>query len=129
MKTQSALTQESIHIDPNYLQVKRVLDLAFLALMALFILPLVIIIAVMIRLDSRGSVIFRQKRIGLLGAEFNMLKFRSMYGNSDDTIHREAARQFMNGYTLSDSTHNPYKLGDDPRITRVGRFLRKTSLD
>jgi lipopolysaccharide/colanic/teichoic acid biosynthesis glycosyltransferase len=58
-----------------------------------------------------------------------MLKFRSMYGNSDDTIHREAARHFMNGYTLSDSTHNPYKLGDDPRITRVGRLLRKTSLD
>jgi lipopolysaccharide/colanic/teichoic acid biosynthesis glycosyltransferase len=60
-----------------------------------------------------------------------MLKFRSMYTNSDDSIHREAIAKYMNGQKVSDSIDGSlsYKQVDDPRITKVGRFLRKTSID
>lgn len=84
-----------------------------------------------IRLDSKGRIFFRQKRVGQNGVEFDILKFRSMYENSDDSIHRQAIKQYMNGGELNDETDtgNPYKLDNDPRITRVGRFIRKTSID
>ncbi len=71
----------------------------------------------------------RQKRIGQNGVEFEMLKFRSMYVNNNDTTHREAIKQYMNGEILNDNGDMPYKLGDDPRITRVGRIIRKFSID
>ena len=115
----------------SYLRAKSVLDVLF----TLFILiPLCIIIAIaalLIRLDSPGPIFFRQKRLGLNGVEFNILKFRTMYMNSDDSIHREAAAKYMNGHKLGDETTKDmlYKLIDDPRITRVGRFLRMTSID
>src|SRR5229473_7476123 len=60
-----------------------------------------------------------------------MFKFRSMYVNTDDSTHREAIKQYMNGETLNGKidTENLYKLVDDPRVTRIGRFIRKTSID
>ncbi len=69
--------------------------------------------------------------MGLNGAEFNIYKFRTMYVNSDDSIHREAVAKYLSGQELSDSTTNNllYKQVDDPRVTRVGRFLRKMSID
>ncbi len=85
----------------------------------------------MIRLDLKGPIFFRQKRVGQNGIEFEMLKFRSMYHNSDDALHRKAMRQFMNGDTLShkEDSSKRYKLTNDSRVTRVGSFLRKTSID
>jgi len=90
-----------------------------------------IIVAVLIRLESEGPVFFRQKRVGLNGVEFNMYKFRSMHVNADDLTHREAIKKYMNGATLNGKVEqdNPFKLEDDPRVTRIGRFLRKTSID
>ena len=65
------------------------------------------------------------------GVEFDIFKFRSMYINSDDSVHREWIKQYMNGATLNGEVDsaNLYKLVDDPRITRIGRFIRKTSID
>lgn len=89
---------------------KRVFDiLAALALLA-FVWPLLLVIALAVRLDSRGSVFYRQQRVGLGGRTFGIYKFRSMMSDAD----RIGSYQTMQG---------------DPRITRVGRFLRKTSLD
>ncbi len=131
MSTLSAPTPNAIRIDPSYLRAKRILDILFTLLM-LFPLCIVMgIVAVLILLDSKGPIFFRQKRVGLHGVEFDMFKFRSMHMNCDDSAHREAIKQYMNGATLNDDvgTDNPYKLANDPRVTRIGRFIRRTSID
>jgi lipopolysaccharide/colanic/teichoic acid biosynthesis glycosyltransferase len=123
--------QETIRINLSYLRIKRFVDILFTLLTLPFLIIITIIVAVMIRIDSPGPIFFRQKRVGLNGVEFSMLKFRSMYTNSDDAIHREAIARYMNGQKISETTSSdlPYKKVDDPRITKVGRFLRKTSID
>lgn len=120
-----------LNVDISYQRVKRVIDIVFTLLIMLPLCIVTAIVALAIRLDSKGPIFFRQKRVGLNGVEFEMLKFRSMYYNSDDALHREATRQFMNGGTLShkEDTSKRYKLTNDSRVTRVGRFLRKTSID
>ncbi|HEX6478402.1 MAG TPA: sugar transferase [Ktedonobacteraceae bacterium] len=89
------------------------------------------VVAILIRLDSEGPVFYRQKRIGLNGEEFTLYKLRTMYLHNDDSLHRKAVAKYISGEKLSgDGTGNiSYKLTEDPRVTRVGRFLRKTSLD
>lgn len=120
-----------IPVNPRYHVAKRLLDLA----MTLPLLPLLVLITVgvgvLIRLDSPGPIFFRQKRAGRYGVEFEMLKFRSMHVDNDDTVHREAYQRLMRGETLSTGADGSgaYKLTHDPRITRIGRFIRKTSLD
>lgn len=131
MLVQSAPPQETISLNSGYLRTKRLLDVTVtLLLLPLFCL-VAPIIALLIRLDSRGPILYRQKRIGLNGVAFDFFKFRSMYVNNDDTLHRTAIESFMNGERLNrgDPTANLYKLNGDRRITRVGKFIRKTSLD
>jgi lipopolysaccharide/colanic/teichoic acid biosynthesis glycosyltransferase len=119
------------YFNPYYYHAKRVLDimLSLILLCALGIVMLLIVAA--IRLDSPGPVIFRQKRVGCGGVEFELYKFRSMYTNCDDGVHREAYRRYMSGEHLDRTagTDMPYKLADDPRVTRVGRFIRQSSID
>jgi len=122
---------EAIRIDPGYLRTKRVFDIIFTLLILLPLCIVIAIVAVLIRLDSKGHIFYRQKRVGHDGIEFDMFKFRSMYENSDDMTHREAIAKYMNGQKLNDDLAGDisYKQADDSRITRVGRFIRKTSID
>jgi lipopolysaccharide/colanic/teichoic acid biosynthesis glycosyltransferase len=122
---------QAIPVDNGYLRAKRLVDIVFTLLIFVPLCIVVAIVALMIRLDSQGPVFFRQKRVGLNGTEFEMLKFRSMHYNSDEALHREATKQFMNGGTLSTDADSGkrFKLTHDARVTRVGRFLRKTSID
>jgi lipopolysaccharide/colanic/teichoic acid biosynthesis glycosyltransferase len=131
MSTLSAPTPSAIRIDPRYLRAKRILDILFTLLILFPFCIVMVIVAVLIRLDSKGPIFFRQKRVGLHGVEFDMFKFRSMHMNCDDSAHREAIKQYMNGATLNDEvgTDNPHKLANDPRVTRIGRFIRRTSID
>src|SRR6266446_158519 len=124
-------TQETISFAPVYLRAKRILDIFFTLLILLPLCLVLGVVAVLIRLDSEGPIFFCQKRAGLNGKEFEMLKFRSMHVNCDDLVHREAVKQYMNGGALNGdgNTSNLYKLTNDPRITRVGRFIRRTSID
>jgi lipopolysaccharide/colanic/teichoic acid biosynthesis glycosyltransferase len=94
----------------HYAHTKRGVDLTLSALLLLLLAPLVILIALLIRLDSPGPAFFIQKRVGLRGSLFDIYKFR--------TMHVDVPK-----YELSPTT--PY----DRRITRIGRFLRRTSLD
>jgi lipopolysaccharide/colanic/teichoic acid biosynthesis glycosyltransferase len=130
MTTQTTPIQ-TIHIDAGYSRTKRVLDIIFTLLISPLVLLIGVVIAVCIKLDSEGPIFYRQKRIGQHGVEFEMLKFRSMYVNCDDQLHRASIEKFMNGQKLNnDQTGGTaYKVVHDPRITRIGRFIRKTSLD
>jgi lipopolysaccharide/colanic/teichoic acid biosynthesis glycosyltransferase len=130
MVVQSAPVR-TISINTGYIRAKRVFDIALTLLIAPLVILAGIVIALCIKLDSKGPVFFRQKRIGQDGVEFGMLKFRSMYTNSDQKAHQEKIIQYMNGAKLHDDSSGKlaYKDANDPRITRVGRFIRKTSLD
>ena len=116
-----------------YHRTKRVMDILG-SLGALIVLsPVFLIIALAVRATSRGPILFRQRRIGQHGRSFTFLKFRSMYVGNDASIHREYVKQLIAGKAEKQSSNGNgegvYKLTKDPRITRVGGFLRKTSLD
>jgi exopolysaccharide biosynthesis polyprenyl glycosylphosphotransferase len=114
-----------------YLVVKRLLDLVVAALLLLVLAPLLLCCALAVRLDSPGPILFRQQRVGERGKVFTMLKFRSMTANVDPTPHREYVTAFIQGKATPQETERAklFKLGNDRRITRVGRILRRTSLD
>lgn len=101
--------------------VKRVLDLGVASLMFLFGWPVMVLIALLIRLDSPGPVIYRSRRVGENGREFDMLKFRTMREDADRLLHL-VERPDMHGKLV-------HKHPDDPRVTRLGRILRRYSLD
>jgi lipopolysaccharide/colanic/teichoic acid biosynthesis glycosyltransferase len=100
---------------------KRVFDLLFASLILILASPLLLVIALIIKLDSRGPVFFRSHRVGRNGLPFEMLKFRTMIDGAHD--HRESLRE------LNEAGHGLFKVTSDPRTTRVGRALRTTCLD
>jgi exopolysaccharide biosynthesis polyprenyl glycosylphosphotransferase len=111
---------------------KRAFDLIFAALAILLLLPLWLLIALLIKLDSRGRVFYTQERVGMDGRLFLLYKFRTMQANADAELHREYQRAFIAGRAeanLGNETKPTYKLLADPRITRIGKILRRTSLD
>jgi lipopolysaccharide/colanic/teichoic acid biosynthesis glycosyltransferase len=111
--------------------VRRTLDVAVAATVLVLLSPLLIAIAIAIRLDSRGPALFRQTRIGRDRTPIVVNKFRTMHAEADPTPHREYIRQLVVGAPerRSDGERELFKLVVDDRITRVGRFLRDTSLD
>jgi lipopolysaccharide/colanic/teichoic acid biosynthesis glycosyltransferase len=110
--------------------VKRALDLILAALLLVLLLPLMEVIAVAIRLTSPGPALFRQARVGRQLTPFVMLKFRTMRTHNDDGIHRAYVTAMLTGQGASADTRGGiYKLTSDPRITPLGKLLRKMSLD
>lgn len=106
---------------------KRVIDVAVSLVSILLLIPLFLLIAVLIKAGSRGPVFYKQQRIGSKGKMFTFYKFRSMHVNNDDAIHRQYVTRLIRG-EVNDSD-GVYKITNDPRVTVLGRFLRKTSLD
>jgi lipopolysaccharide/colanic/teichoic acid biosynthesis glycosyltransferase len=100
---------------------KRALDVLISSILLILLLPLFAVIAVLIRLDSPGSPIYRQTRVGRGGRLFPFFKFRSMIGDADEQRSRLEAQNEQDGPI--------FKLRNDPRVTRVGRVLRRWSLD
>lgn len=111
---------------------KRASDL-IIAISALSILsPLWLLIALLIKLDSRGPALYKQERVGMDGRLFLFFKFRTMRADTDDAQHREYQRRYISGdpdSNLGDDHKPAFKLKTDDRVTRLGRLLRKTSLD
>jgi exopolysaccharide biosynthesis polyprenyl glycosylphosphotransferase len=101
--------------------VKRAFDLLGASLLIIALSPLLLAVAIAIRLDSSGSVLFRQRRIGRHEHQFEMLKFRSMVDEADQ---RKAELQHLN-----QGAEGLFKIARDPRVTRVGRFLRRWQVD
>jgi len=113
---------------------KRFIDIAGSGLGLLLCAPLLGAIALLVLATSKGPVLFRQERLGQFGKRFTFLKFRSMYVDADDSLHRDYIKKLITENRPSEiqsgDAHVPvYKIRNDPRVTPVGRFLRKTSLD
>jgi len=117
----------------SLLIMKRIIDIALSALTLILCSPLFLIIVLAIKASSKGPVLFRQQRVGQYGQFFTFLKFRSMYVNNDQLVHKKFVTELIVNEASGDSTSvdsgGMYKLQGDKRITRVGRFLRRTSLD
>jgi exopolysaccharide biosynthesis polyprenyl glycosylphosphotransferase len=107
---------------------KKLMDIAGSLFALLFFFPIFLIIAAAVKLTSEGPVFFKQDRMGLNGETFTFLKFRSMYTNSDHNRHKDYIKKFI-AEGKDANTPGIYKLRNDPRITPIGGFLRKTSLD
>jgi len=113
--------------------VKRAIDILGSLAALLILSPVFAVIAVAIKLTSKGPVLFRQGRVGEHGVIFQFLKFRSMRTDSDPQVHREFVNEFIrnssNPRTAEKKEPKVYKITADPRVTRVGAFIRRTSLD
>ena len=113
--------------------VKRFMDITVSLLALIIMAPLLLFIAAAIKVNSRGPILFRQRRLGQYGKSFTFLKFRSMYFANDPRIHEEYVKRYIAGNAPSDHHREggpvSYKLTGDPRITPIGRILRRTSLD
>ncbi|MHB8616339.1 MAG: sugar transferase [Candidatus Acidiferrales bacterium] len=112
---------------------KRAIDLVGSLLLLILLSPLLAAIAIAIKLDSQGPVLFKQDRVGQYGTRFTFLKFRSMVVECDPNIHKEYIQRFIageSGVQQADTKgRGVFKLARDSRVTRFGRWLRKTSLD
>ncbi len=120
--------------------VKRAIDIVGSVVGLVLFSPFFLLISVLVKLSSRGPVLFRQERVGLYGDRFTFLKFRTMYVNNDPSVHQEYVKNLIAGKTEGgnggngegeekDSPAPVYKIKNDKRVTRIGQILRKTSLD
>jgi len=105
------------------------MDVILSAAALLFLSPIFLAIAAAIKWTSDGPVFFRQERLGYNGRGFTFLKFRSMYKDNDPGKHRDYILKYIGEQQNSAVEPGVFKLKGDPRITPVGRWLRKTSLD
>lgn len=105
----------------HYFSLKRATDIVLCVASLPLVVPLLIVIAIAVTLDSPGGPLYIQRRTGRGGRPFGMYKFRTMQRDAEDLKHVYAH--------LNELTWPDFKIKDDPRITRIGRFLRKTSLD
>ncbi|KLU56230.1 sugar transferase [Paenibacillus sp. FSL H7-0942] len=118
----NASTMSGQNADKVYLFMKRMLDLLGSFIGLIILCPLFAVIGLLIKIEApQGSVFFRQVRVGQNGKEFHMYKFRSMVANAEDLLEQLIDQNEVNG--------NMFKMKNDPRITRIGKFIRKTSLD
>jgi lipopolysaccharide/colanic/teichoic acid biosynthesis glycosyltransferase len=107
---------------------KRVLDLAGSIALITLLAPVFLLISALIKLTSTGPIFFRQLRVGQHGRPFTMLKFRTMQVNADERIHQQYVTQFIQSGAAA-GPDKVFKIVDDPRVTPLGRFLRRASLD
>jgi lipopolysaccharide/colanic/teichoic acid biosynthesis glycosyltransferase len=115
------------------LAAKRVIDIVGALFGIVIFAPVMLIIAAAVKITSKGPLLFRQERMGYQGRKFSFLKFRSMYANNDESIHKEYIKKLIQGNHKEINTGSEdqpcYKMKKDPRITPLGRILRKSSMD
>lgn len=115
-------TNEVIKIKSIYKYVKRFMDIVLASIGLVVLSPVFLIIAILIKTESKGKVFFKHKRIGKNGKEIYIYKFRTMVENAEDLIKQFTPEQ------MKEFKEN-FKLENDPRVTKIGKVLRKTSLD
>lgn len=115
------MTTENKKNNSLYLFCKRVTDIVLSVIGLICLSPIILIVCIAIKLDSKGPIFFKQIRVGKHGKEFGMYKFRSMVVNAEELKNKLENKNEMTGPM--------FKMKDDPRITKVGKFIRKTSID
>ncbi|MFN2234320.1 MAG: undecaprenyl-phosphate galactose phosphotransferase WbaP [Anaerolineales bacterium] len=105
--------------------IKRILDMILSVILLLFSWPLFLFLALLVRIDSKGPILYTQKRLGKNGKPFDSFKFRTMYDNAEEKLE-ELLAEDRNAFLEYEKYH---KLTNDPRVTRVGKILRRYSLD
>jgi exopolysaccharide biosynthesis polyprenyl glycosylphosphotransferase len=127
------MLEDSVIQSRSGLFFKRVLDIVGAIVGLLVLSPVMLIAALLVKLSSPGPIIFKQSRLGQKGVPFTFYKFRSMRVDSNDQIHRDYVLKLIDGNHLAINNGNKerpmYKIKADPRVTPVGRFIRKTSID
>ncbi|MEW8983197.1 MAG: sugar transferase [Bacillus anthracis] len=122
VKEQGLLATEEINQNVLYLLIKRLMDMVGALCGIVLLLPIFIIVTILIKLeDPKGPVFFKQVRVGKDGREFGMYKFRSMVTDAEERLKDLLQRNEVSGAM--------FKMKDDPRVTKIGRFIRKTSID
>jgi len=115
------------------LSIKRAMDIVGSAFALVICLPIFVVIAIAIKMSSKGPIFYRQQRVGQHGQCFTFLKFRSMHIDNDPSAHKEYVKKLIAGEAIRETVNGNgdgvYKLTNDKRITRVGKFLRRSSLD
>jgi lipopolysaccharide/colanic/teichoic acid biosynthesis glycosyltransferase len=114
-------------------RIKRAMDVAGSASLLICLSPILAAVALAVKCDSKGPVLFKQERVGQHGRRFTFLKFRSMVCNNDNSAHKEFVTRFIANQAerqpVNPGAKGIYKLTNDKRVTAVGQFLRRTSLD
>ena len=127
--TMADLTRSVERTGPASSLARRTLDVSVAGSVLLVLVPVIVLAALAVRLNSPGPVLFRQRRLGRNMRPFTVLKFRTMKADADSAVHREYVRQLIGTQPEEPAREGLYKLAVDDRITRVGRFLRSWSLD
>lgn len=116
------LTADEVNANLSYLRMKRLMDIVGSLLGIIFLLPIFLIVAILIKIeDPKGPVFFKQVRIGKAETEFQMYKFRSMVSDAEDRL-----KELL---VLNEVSGAMFKMKNDPRITKIGKFIRRTSID
>lgn len=122
VESDEVLLEESYEtIGIGYCLIKRTIDIICSSVALIILSPIILIVAILIKLESKGNCIFSQERIGLNGKTFMMYKFRSMVANAEELKDKLHDKNEMSGPM--------FKMKEDPRVTKVGKFIRKTSID
>ncbi|MDD5900705.1 MAG: sugar transferase [Lachnospiraceae bacterium] len=120
--TYPVVTYHRVCLNDSSKAIKRIIDIIGSIVGIILFSPVMLITAIAIKLESKGPVIFKQKRVGINGSTFMMYKFRSMCADAEEQKAKLQARNEVKDGMM-------FKIKDDPRITRVGKFIRKTSID
>ena len=109
--------------------IKRGLDVVGSTILLITLAPVFALVSALVKLTSRGPVFFPQERVGADGRPFKMVKFRTMHANADTSIHQRYVEDFIRSSSAARTGEQVFKIVDDPRVTPVGHFLRRSSLD
>lgn len=113
--------KEKVQHKRTYEFIKRATDIICSSIGLIVLLPILLVVSILIKVETKGAVIFSQDRVGKNGEKFKMYKFRSMVANAEELKGKLMQQNERNGPM--------FKIRDDPRVTKVGRFIRKTSID
>lgn len=115
------IVEETRSNGTSYDVIKRGIDFFCSFLGIILLSPILVVVAILIKVDSKGPIIFKQERVGFRGEKFYMYKFRSMVINAEELKDKLQKQNEMNGPM--------FKMKEDPRITKIGKFIRRTSID